>query len=82
MKTEGLGSSPSAPTNLLIMMDSDTWKLYQDLLNKKYESVDDFLTSSSVDEVSQINYYKPKPHDPHISFAGVEISDFTEDYGL
>ena len=66
------------------MMDSDTWKLYQDLLNKKYESVDDFLISSPVDEVNQVSYYKPKSHNPHITFDGMEVSDFTEDmdYGL
>lgn len=65
-------------------MDSDVWKLYQDLLNKKYENVDDFLTSSPIDECNYQTYYAPKKHDPHITFDGMEITDFTEDmdYGL
>lgn len=65
-------------------MDSDVWKLYQDLLNKKYENVDDFLTSSPVDECVSPTFYTPKKHDPHITFDGMEITDFTEDmdYGL
>jgi hypothetical protein len=62
------------------MMDSDVWKLYQDLLNKKYENIDDFLTSSPAD----VSYYKPKPHNPNIKFEGIEVNDLDDDmnYGL
>jgi hypothetical protein len=31
-------------------MDPEVYKLYQDLLNKRYDSIDDYLTSSPVDE--------------------------------
>lgn len=55
-------------------MDSEVWKLYQDLLNKKYESVDDYLTSSPV-EVTKCEY----EFKPHITFGGMEITDFYDE---
>ncbi len=66
------------------MMDSDVWKLYQELLNKKYENVDDYLTSYPEEKVSKVPYYKPKASDLHITIDGMEVTDFTEDmdYGL
>jgi hypothetical protein len=65
-------------------MDPDVWRLYQDLLNKKYEDIDDFLTSSPVEEENRkVTNNKIESHNPNIHFeAGLmDLSDDI-DYGL
>ena len=66
-------------------MDPEVYKLYQDLLNKRYDSIDDYLTSSPVDDYNAQSYYAPKKEiDHNITFGGEQISDFSDDidYGL
>lgn len=66
-----------------LLNDPDVMELYKALQNKRYENVEDFLTSSPTDQV----YIKPKINKPKLkSYLGGEeiIEDYIEsdDYGL
>lgn len=87
-----LGSNPSTATtkfNLMknLLNDPEVLKLYQALQNKKFKDLDDYLTSSPIDEISEQNCIFPTPRksqESKIFFGGEEIRDFEgdNDYGL
>lgn len=70
-----------------LLDDPDVAALYKDLQNKKYENIDDYLTSNPTDDFSGSNYETPtvpKLPEKKVFFGGEEISGFIEsdDYGL
>lgn len=71
-----------------LLDDPEVMKLYQDLQNAKYNDLDDFLTSSPVDDRDRRETTisgKQKLPAQKVFWNGEEVSDYIEesnDYGL
>lgn len=68
-----------------LLEDPEVLQLYKALQAKRIESVEDYLTSSPVEDFFEPEIPKIKPQqDRKIFFDGVEVQDFEgdNDYGL
>lgn len=66
-----------------LLDDPDVLNLYKSLQSKKYQSIEDYLESSYVED-TPIAPVKKDTFTPNIKFGGESIQNFEEDfdYGL
>lgn len=68
-----------------LLDDPDVMQLYKNLQNKKYENIEEYLTSSPIDNFDNNNFkINKKLPERKVFFEGEEISGYIEsdDYGL
>lgn len=65
-------------------MNSEVWELYQDLLNHKYESIEDYLTSTPADAFNRSLNIPIKEQAPEIKIEGCILENLSDniEYGL
>ena len=66
-----------------LLDDPDVLNLYKSLQSKKYQSIEDYLESSYIED-TPITSVKKDTFTPNIKFGGENIQNFEEDfdYGL
>lgn len=66
-----------------LLDDPDVLNLYKSLQSKKYQSIEDYLESSYIEDIP-ITPVKKDTFTPNIKFRGESIQNFEEDfdYGL
>lgn len=66
-----------------LLDDPDVLNLYKSLQSKKYQSIEDYLESSYIED-TPITSVKKDTFTPNIKFGGERIQNFEEDfdYGL
>lgn len=66
-----------------LLDDPDVLNLYKSLQSKKYQSIEDYLESSYIED-TPITLVKKDTFTPNIKFGGETIQNFEEDfdYGL
>ena len=68
-----------------LLDDPDVMQLYKNLQNKKYENIEEYLTSSLIDNFDNNDFkINKKLPERKVFFEGEEISGYIEsdDYGL
>ena len=68
-----------------LLDDPDVMQLYKNLQNKKYENIEEYLTSSPIDNFDNNDFkINKKLPERKVFFEGEEISGYIEsdDYGL
>ena len=68
-----------------LLDDPDVMQLYKNLQNKKYENIEEYLTSSPIDNFNNNDFkINKKLPERKVFFEGEEISGYIEsdDYGL
>ena len=68
-----------------LLDDPDVMQLYKNLQNKKYENIEEYLTSSPIDNFNNDDFkINKKLPERKVFFEGEEISGYIEsdDYGL
>lgn len=68
-----------------LLDDPDVMQLYKNLQNKKYENIEEYLTSSPIDNFDNDDFkINKKLPERKVFFEGEEISGYIEsdDYGL
>lgn len=65
-------------------MNSEVWELYQDLLNHKYESIEDYIASTPADIFNRSLSTPAKEQAPEIKIGGCILEDLPDniEYGL